>query len=53
MDESIDTNDLQQRFLDLCQDVNMDKATLENAWQTYNDVITNYTLEVSRSLAEM
>lgn len=36
-----------QRFEEICQDLNMDASTKEEAWQNYQKIQMNYTLEVS------
>ena len=35
------------RYEDLCMDLNLDKTAKEEAWQAYETIQTNYTLEVS------
>ncbi|XP_059160736.1 retinoblastoma-like protein 2 isoform X2 [Physella acuta] len=34
-----------QRFEEICQDLNMDSSTKEEAWQNYQKIQMNYTLE--------
>lgn len=48
-DESI-SSDLDQRYLELCLSVNMDKPTMEKALQEFQIIRKNYTLEVSSLL---
>ena len=39
------------KFEEICLDLNMDTAAKEEAWQNYQKIMTNYTLEVTiRSL---
>lgn len=38
-------NDIELRFVELCRDINMDNITMENAWQSYKEIKTKYTLE--------
>ena len=35
-----------QRYEELCLDLNMDKNAKEDAWQSYQRIRTNFTLEV-------
>eukprot|EP00058_Branchiostoma_floridae_P026889 XP_002612380.1 hypothetical protein BRAFLDRAFT_218889 [Branchiostoma floridae] len=35
----------EQRYQDLCMDLNMDKIATEEAWQSFEKMSTNYTLE--------
>lgn len=37
------------RYEDICLDLNMDGAAKEDAWQNYQRIIANYSLEVSKS----
>lgn len=39
------TMDLDQRYIDLCNAVNMDKPTREHAFQDFQNISRNYTLE--------
>lgn len=34
------------RFQEVCADLNMDRNTAEEAWQSFKQISTNYTLEV-------
>ena len=36
----------ERRFEELCMDLNMDRNAKEEAWQSYERINTNYTLEV-------
>jgi retinoblastoma-like protein 1 len=38
-----------ERHQELCVNLNMDKDTAEEAWQNYETIRQNYTLEVSVS----
>ena len=42
-----DKSIIKQRFDNVCKEVNMDQATAESAWETYERIDRNYTLEVS------
>lgn len=46
--ENIST--IKQRFDDVCSELNMDEATAVSAWETYEKINRNYTLEVSQHL---
>lgn len=37
---------IEERFNELCLDLNMDKATSEEAWLSYEKIARNFTLEV-------
>lgn len=37
---------IKQRFDYVCLELNMDEATAESAWETYERIERNYTLEV-------
>jgi hypothetical protein len=37
---------IEQRFEELCLDLNMDKSAKDEAWQAFERISTNYTLEV-------
>jgi hypothetical protein len=37
---------IKQRFDDVCKELNMDEATAVSAWETYEKIDRNYTLEV-------
>ena len=41
-----DEEEIEVQFRDLCLAVNLDKQTMELAWQSYESAKTNYTLEV-------
>lgn len=44
---SVDGDDrLDDRYDELCLDLNMDKKTKEDAWRNYEKIKKNYTLEV-------
>jgi len=34
------------KYTELCADLNMDKMTTEEAWQSFENISQNYTLEV-------
>ena len=36
----------EQRFDELCLDLNMDSTAKEDSWQSYQRISANYTLEV-------
>ena len=36
----------ESRYEDLCMDLNLDKTSKEEAWQSFETIRTNYTLEV-------
>jgi hypothetical protein len=38
-----------ERHQELCSNLNMDKDAADEAWQNYQTIRQNYTLEVSRS----
>ena len=40
-------DDLKKRFKDLCLDLNLDKTSADEAWQSFQRIGINYTLEVS------
>ncbi|CAH1277584.1 RBL1 [Branchiostoma lanceolatum] len=40
-----ETPSTEQRYQDLCMDLNMDKIATEEAWQSFEKMSTNYTLE--------
>ena len=42
-----DKSTIKQRFDNVCKELNMDEATAECAWETYERIDRNYTLEVS------
>ena len=42
-----DEDEIEGRFRDLCLAVNLDKQTMEIAWQAFESAKVNYTLEVS------
>lgn len=37
---------IKQRFDDVCKELNMDEVTAVSAWETYEKIDRNYTLEV-------
>jgi hypothetical protein len=39
-------SNIKQRFDDVCKELNMDEATAISAWETYEKIDQNYTLEV-------
>ena len=39
---------VRERFDELCLDLNMDRATMEETWEAFERISTNYTLEVYR-----
>jgi hypothetical protein len=39
--------DLKKRFKELVSDLNLDKTSADEAWNTYQRIGINYTLEVS------
>lgn len=41
-------DDLKKRFKDLCLDLNLDKTSADEAWQSFQRIGINYTLEVSQ-----
>lgn len=43
-----DEENILQRFEEICLDLNMDTSTKEEAWQNYQKIQTNFTLEVGR-----
>lgn len=47
MTNSIPTEqEIQERFQELCADLNMDGNATDEAWQSFLRISTNYTLEV-------
>lgn len=42
-----ENSDTRARFEELCRDLNMDTVAMEEAWKAYENISTNYTLEVS------
>jgi len=38
--------ELKKRFKDLCSDLNLDKSSADEAWNSYQRIGINYTLEV-------
>ena len=38
---------IKQRFDDVCKELNMDEATAVSAWENYERIDRNYTLEAS------
>ena len=42
--------DLAQRYKTLCADLNMDQSTEEEAWDDYEKIKQNYSLDVSFSV---
>ncbi|XP_077982360.1 retinoblastoma-like protein 1 [Glandiceps talaboti] len=40
-----ENSDPRSRFEELCRDLNMDKTAADEAWQAYENISTNYTLE--------
>lgn len=40
-------DNIEQRYEELCLELNMDANAKEEAWQAYERINTNYTLEVS------
>ena len=46
-------DEIEQKFRELCLTVNMDKPTMEMAWQSYEIAKTNYTLEVKFFIVEI
>lgn len=45
-----DEENILQRFDEICLDLNMDTTTKEEAWQNYQKIQTNFTLEVGPML---
>lgn len=41
-----DDGQTERRFDALCLDLNMDRSSQEEAWQAFERITTNYTLEV-------
>lgn len=39
--------DVEQRFSNLCRDLNMDRNSQEEAWESYRRIRTYFVLEVS------
>lgn len=40
-------NDLQKKYKEVCADLNLDKAAADEAWQSFQRIGNNYSLEVS------
>ena len=40
---------VEDRYEELCLDLNMDKNTKEEAWDNYDKIRQNYTLEVNET----
>ncbi|XP_006818997.1 retinoblastoma-like protein 1, partial [Saccoglossus kowalevskii] len=40
-----ENSDVRERYEELCRDLNMDTVAMEEAWQTFENISTNYTLE--------
>jgi hypothetical protein len=48
MEPSEDTDDaVERKYSELCLDLNMDKRTKEESWESYQKILTKYTLEAS------
>jgi len=45
-DDDPECEEVAQRFRELCLAVNMDKPTMELAWNAYENTKMNYSLEV-------
>ena len=43
-------NDLQKKYKEVCSDLNLDKASADEAWQSFQRIGNNYSLEVSPSV---
>lgn len=52
MEPTEETDDaVERRYNELCLDLNMDKGTKEEAWESYQKIKTKYTLEVGQIFA--
>lgn len=52
MEPTEETDDaVERRYNELCLDLNMDKGTKEEAWESYQKIKTKYTLEVGQFFA--
>lgn len=40
-------NDLQKKYKEVCSDLNLDKASADEAWQSFQRIGNNYSLEVN------
>jgi len=46
LSEDGDDGQIEARFESLCMDLNMDRSSQEEAWQSFERIRTSYTLEV-------
>lgn len=43
---SENSEEIRLRFRDICKDLNMDSATIDVAWDSFESVLQHFTLEV-------